>query len=141
MPFYLNGTNSTGSAPQGFYYYTTTFSLPAPGPYQLSGGFWTSDNQGLNIFLNGFNLGETNPGNYTSLTSFTIPSADFNVGGTNNLTFVAWNENYAPSHGSPTGINIQGTISSVPEPTAVAVVMSGLPVLGLFWAWRRRRFA
>jgi PEP-CTERM motif len=138
-PFYLNGTNSTFSAPQGFYYYTTTFTLTAPGPYVLQGGSWVSDNQGLAIYINGINLGETNPGNFGGpLTPFTIPSADFAIG-TNTLTFVTWNENYAPGHGSPTGINIQGTITNVPEPATIAVAMSGLPLFGLFWAWRRRK--
>jgi hypothetical protein len=137
-PFYLNGTNSTSSAPQGFYYYTTTFTLMAPGPYIATGTAWASDNQGLAIYLNGINLNQTNPGNMATLTPFSLPSADFVIG-SNTLTFILWNENYAPPHSSPTGINIQGTITNVPEPATIAVAMSGLPLFGVFWAWRRRR--
>jgi hypothetical protein len=139
-PFYLNGTNSTFSAPQGFYYYTTTFTLTGGAPYVASGTVWTSDNQGLAIYLNGFNLGQTNPGIFAALTPFSLPSADFATG-LNTLTFITWNENYPmpPGHASPTGLNIQGSITNVPEPAAIAVAMSGLPILGLFWAWCRRR--
>jgi hypothetical protein len=139
-PFYLNGTNSTFSAPQGFYYYTTTFTLTTPGPYFATGTTWVSDNQGLDIFLNGHDEHQTNPGNFGGpQTPFSLASADFNIGGVNTLTFITWNENYAPGHPSPTGINIQGTITNIPEPATIAVAMSGLPVFGLFWAWRRRK--
>jgi hypothetical protein len=138
-----------GSAPQGLYYYSTTFALTA-GTYGVVGGNWMSDNQGAAIFLNGINLGMTNPlSNPTALNGISFsasapwsaPSADFNTAGAglNTLTFVVWNENYVPAHGSPQGIEIEGTITSVPEPTAIAVVMSGLPLIGLYWAARRRR--
>ena len=138
--FFVSPFNSAQSAPQGFYYYTTTFSLTAPGPFSLSGGFWSSDNQGVQIFLNGIALNMTNPAQFTGFSSFTAPSADFVVG-SNTLSFVAFNENFLPNHGSPQGIEIQGSVNSVPEPTAIAVVVSGLPLLGLFWARRRRQSA
>jgi MYXO-CTERM domain-containing protein len=140
-PYYLNSPGPQFASPQGYYYYTTTFTLSGGPPYSASGTVWTSDNQGLDIFLNGFDLGQTNPGVFTSQVPFTLPSADF-VTGTNSLTFVVWNENYPnppPTHASPTGVNIMGSITSVPEPATFAVAMTGLPVLGVFWAWRRRR--
>jgi hypothetical protein len=144
-------SSATGSAPQGLYYYSTTFALPTPGVnYGIAGGSWMSDNQGAAIFLNGINLGTTNPLvnptalngiSYSAAAPFSAPSADFNTAGAglNTLTFVVWNENYVPAHGSPQGIEIQGTVTAVPEPTAIAVVVSGLPLIGLFWAARRRR--
>jgi hypothetical protein len=140
--FNSNGGALGGSAPQGLYYYSTTFSLTA-GTYGIAGGLWQSDNQGAAIFLNGNNLGETNPSQFRppAPTAFTAPSADFNTtgAGLNTLTFVVWNENYTPIHGSPNGLEVQGTVTAVPEPTAIAVVVSGLPLIGLFWAARRRR--
>jgi len=135
--FFVSPFTSAQSAPQGFYYYTTTFSLVAPGPFSLSGGFWSSDNQGVQIFLNGFALGMTNPLQFTGFSPFTAPSADFVVG-TNVLSFVTWNENFLPNHGSPSGIEVQGLVSSVPEPTAIVLVASGLPLIGLYYARRRR---
>jgi hypothetical protein len=136
--FNSNGGALGGSAPQGLYYYSTTFSLTA-GLYGIAGGLWQSDNQGAAIFLNGNNLGMTNPAQFSppAPTAFNAPSLDFNIG-LNTLTFVVWNENYTPVHGSPQGLEIQGAINAVPEPTAIAVVVSGLPLIGLFWARRRR---
>jgi hypothetical protein len=145
---FVSGFVPATSAPQGFYYYTTTFAL-TPGIYGLTGGSWLSDNQGAAIYLTNalgtFNLGMTNPTQFVTPSAYTIPSADFNSAGAglNTLTFVVWNENYATPvppgpHASPQGIEIQGTITAVPEPTAIAVVVSGLPLVGLFWARRRR---
>jgi hypothetical protein len=140
--FNSNGGALGGSAPQGLYYYSTTFAL-TPGVYGIAGGLWQSDNQGAAIFLNGINLGMTNPFQFKTPapSAFNAPSADFNTAGAglNTLTFVVWNENYTPIHGSPNGLEVQGTVTAVPEPTAIAVVVSGLPIMGLYWAARRRR--
>ena len=130
LPGFLDSTSS----PQGYYYFTTTFSL---GSGQFAGsGVWTSDNQGLEILLNG-NIVPT--GSYTGFNvltnTFTLPGADF-VTGTNSLTFITWNEQYPPAHGSPAGLRVEGSITAVPEPSSVALIASSLPVLGLFWARR-----
>jgi hypothetical protein len=140
-PFYLNGTTPTTGAPQGFYYYTTTFTLSGGPPYFSTGTSWVSDNQGLAIFLNGHNENQQNLSNtFVNRVPFALNPSDF-VTGLNTLTFITWNENYAtpPGHPTPTGFNVTGTITSVPEPATIAVAISGLPVLGLFWARRRRR--
>lgn len=133
------GFTASNSAPQGFYYYTTTFTL-TPGTYGISGGEWLSDNQGAAIFLNGINLAMTNLTQFSTPSAYSAPAADFiTTGAPNTLTFVVFNENYSPVHSSPTGIEIEGTVTAVPEPTAIALVMSGLPLVGLYWAAQRRR--
>jgi hypothetical protein len=137
------GTNFTGqfSAPQGFYYYTTTFALtPSSAPYGFLATVWSSDNQGVAVFLNGINLNLTNPNQFFGSSTVTAPGADFNTGGAglNTLTFVVWNENFQPLHSSPQGLDVVGSVTAVPEPSAIAVVVSGLPLMGLYWARRRR---
>lgn len=138
--YFVSPFTSAQSGPQGFYYFSTTFSLPASPGYVLTGSEWSSDNQGVQIFLNGIALNMTNPNplSFAGYSAFTAPSGDFNAG-LNTLTFVMWNENYTPVHASPVGIEIEGLISTVPEPTAIVVAASGLPLIGLFWARRRRR--
>jgi hypothetical protein len=134
------GFNATTSAPQGFYYYTTTFSLSGGPPYFLSGGLWTSDNQGVNIYLNGHSEGQTNGGAFNAFIPFTLNNADF-VTGTNTLIFTVFNEQFPPPHASPTGLRVEGLVTSVPEPAAIAVMASGLPILAGFFVVRRRRRA
>lgn len=132
------GYSPTTSSPQGFFAYTTTFSL-AGAPFSVSGLQWTSDNQGVAIYLNGKNEGDTNTGDFTKFTSFTLNSADF-VAGLNTLTFVVFNEEFDSAHASPTGFRAEGTlIANVPEPGMMTLAAVGaLPILGLYWARRRR---
>jgi hypothetical protein len=138
-------SGAQGSSPQGFYYYATTFAL-TPGAYALTGGLWASDNQGVQAILNGaFVIPPVTNNGFGSFAPLSITSG-FNTAGAglNTLTFVIWNENYATPvppgiHGSPSGLDIQATVTAVPEPAAIAVVVSGLPLIGLFWAARRRR--
>ena len=139
VPAYFGSgfSGSQGSAPQGLYYYTTTFTLTGT-PASFSGS-WASDNQGVEAIVNGtFVLPAVTNNQFGSFTPLSIPASDFTAG-VNTLTFVTWNENYQPTHGSPTGLDVQATITSVPEPSALVVVASGLPIIGLFWAARRRR--
>jgi len=132
------GYSSVSSAPQGFFAYTTAFTLGAP-PTSTVGLQWTSDNQGVAIYLNGKNEGDVNPGDFTAFTPFTLNTADF-VTGANTLTFVVYNEEFGGAHASPTGIRIEGTIvTAVSEPGMMTLAAVGaLPILGLYWARRRR---
>ena len=132
------GFSSAVSSPQGFFAYTTTFNLGAP-PTSTVGLQWTSDNQGVAIYLNGHNEGDVNPGDFTTFTPFTLNPADF-VTGLNSLVFVAFNEEFGGPHASPTGMRIEGIIvTAVPEPgMATLAVVGALPMLGLYWARRRR---
>jgi hypothetical protein len=142
MPATLGSFVNTGagfdagtSAPQGFFAYTTSFVLTGA-PTSLTGLQWSSDNQGVAIYLNGKNEGFTNAGDFTKFSPFGLNTADFVVG-TNSLTFVVFNEEFSGAHQSPTGIRIEGTIG-VPEPWSLTVAASGLPVFGLYWVRRRR---
>jgi len=135
---YEPGFNAASSSPEGLFFYSTTFFLGA-GPHSLTGGLWASDNQGVAIFLNGHNEGQVNVG-FTNFVSFTVNSADLNANGNNTLIFELFNEQTNPPHNSPSGLNVQGTVTGIttPEPATVAMVASVLPI-GLIGAWVRRR--
>ena len=134
--FLFPGYSATTDSPQGEYYYTTTFSGK---PTATSGLKWTSDNQGLAVFLNGHSETFTNTGDFKNFGTFSLNSADF-VAGVNTLTFVTFNEAYGAVHLDPTGVRIEGLLTSaVPEPgMATLAVVGALPMLGLYWARRRR---
>jgi hypothetical protein len=109
-----NDTQLNG--PVGNYTYRTTFDLTGfnPATATISGG-WTSDNNGVGIYLNG-NL-------IAGPTSFTQFSAGFvsfagNAGfvpGVNTLDFVLYNG------GGPTALRVEmtGQATPVPEPSTV----------------------
>lgn len=124
------------SSPQGFLTYTETFTLNSL-PVSTSGLQWTSDNQGVAIYLNNKSEGDTNGGDFTTFTPFNL--SDFVVG-LNTITFVVFNEEFAPTHLSPSGIRIEGIITTVPEPGMMALASVGaLPFVGVALARRRRR--
>lgn len=131
------GFSPTQSSPQGLYYYSTTFNL-ASTAVAFSGLGWASDNQGVQIYLNGHAEGDTNSGDFTKFTSFSLNTADL-VTGVNTLTFVTFNEEFNPAHFSPTGLDVQGSLHSIPEPGVMTLAaVAALPILGLGWARRRR---
>jgi hypothetical protein len=133
--FLFPGYSAPTDSPQGEYYYTTTFTGIPTG---TSGLKWTSDNQGLAVFLNGHSETFLNPGDFKTFGSFSLNLADF-VAGVNTLTFVVFNEAYGAPHVDPTGVRIEGLLTSVPEPgMATLAVVGALPMLGLYWARRRR---
>jgi len=139
---YESGFNAGNSSPEGLFFYKTTFTLSGGPPYALTGGLWASDNQGVAIFLNGINEGQSHPNGNTSFisfASFTVNPADF-VTGTNTLVFEIFNEQVAPPHSSPSGLNVQGSVGvlATPEPATIAMAASVLPIV-LVGAWVRRR--
>ena len=99
-------------------------------------GAWGTDNQGLDILVNGNSSGINLLGviadNYETLTSFTINSGF--VTGINTLEFIVQdNGGVAAFRTELSGI---GVINSVPEPTIVWLFFSGLiGIIGL-----RRRY-
>ena len=102
-------------------------------------GEWSTDNVGLNILINGVATGNTSP-TFSFFTPFTINTGF--VSGLNTLDFVVQDQ------GPPGALNvnnIQGTVralqgpsTTVPEPTTVVLMGSGLAALGFFGARRKR---
>jgi len=141
-PYLATGFSAATSAPQGYFYYNTSFTLASATGNSLTGGLWATDNNGIAIYLNGNAEGSFVPGStgFISFSSFLINPNDF-VKGANNLTFVVFNENFPPAtnHESPTGLNVEGAITSVPEPSTLAI--AGLGALGMIGYGLRRRKA
>ena len=123
--------------PVGSYTYRTTFDLTGfnPSTASITGG-WSSDNNGLDILINGVSLGYT-----TSFTQFAIGFSPFSVtsgfvSGINTLDFVVNNG------GGPTALRVEmsGTASpaaAVPEPATL--LLAGIGGVGLIGARLRKR--
>ncbi len=124
-----NGPNSQWITPgdganiaAGTFVYRTTFLLDTVDPThaQLTGS-WSSDNQGLNMILNGTNMNITNPGATTSLTPFTITNGF--VAGFNTLDCVI--TNLAGGGNNPSAIRVEARgIGNFLPPTAPSIVQS-----------------
>lgn len=134
--------------PVGHYDYQTTFSLAAVGvsTAAISGG-WSTDNNGMFIFLNGVNTG--NPG--TAFDQFSKGYVPFSittgfVSGQNTLDFWVNNgSNDGTVDGSsgnldwnPTALRVEMTgTAPVPEPETYAMLLVGLGLIG-FTARRKK---
>ena len=94
LPAPRSGYSASTSAPQGYYYYNTSFTLASGTSSSLTSGPWATENNGISIYLNGVDEGNTTPGDtgFIAFSSFSINPADFVAGATNNLTFVVFNE-------------------------------------------------
>ena len=126
------------SGPVGAYTYRTTFDLTGLNPSTAAiTGHWSTDNNGLDILINGTSLGFT-----TSFTSFSDGFSPFSissgfVSGVNTLDFVVNNG------GGPTALRVQmtGTADTlppgVPEPATVILIVLGMASLAL--AHQRQR--
>ena len=113
--------------PNSIYTYTTTFTL-ANSLY--AGSIWVMADDTTDVYLNGTLVQDVAPGanstcqtlqpNCTVPLLVTLPYGDFNAG-VNTLTFDVHQTNL-----SAEGLNFSGSISSVPEPSSLILLGTGL---------------
>lgn len=145
-PWTANSSTSKWIAPRadagnnnapGTYTYRTTFDLSGFDPNTASiSGKWITDNNGLDILINGVSTGHT-----TSFTSFLAGFSNFSittgfVAGMNTLDFLVRN---GGDVANPTGLRVelQGTATLVPEPGTWLMALAGLSVMALVRVRRR----
>jgi hypothetical protein len=147
--YLANGPNSKWIAPDanqnfgpccavGNYTYRTTFDLTGLDPSSaVITGLWSTDNNGLDILINGVSTGQTTGfADFGAFTSFSITSGF--AAGINTLDFSLNNG------GGPSALRVEivsataDQIGSVPEPSTLLALATGLVALGGM-AWRRDR--
>jgi len=101
--------------------FQTTFTLPSDFSKASITGQFATDNEMVDVYLNGVSLGiaQSNPYGFEFWTAFSIPAADDFIAGTNTLDFVINND------GGPEGLRVEMTGeasagSSVPDPNSTA---------------------
>jgi hypothetical protein len=125
------------NAPEGDYYYETTFNLTGLKPETAEiYGRWATDNDGVDVLLNGVPTGNPTLNQFADWTDFTLSAAtgETFLPGINTLTFLVHNQPVSPN---PTGVRFEflsGTAQAVPEPGAFGM----LTVCAIAAALRRR---
>jgi hypothetical protein len=123
----------------GQYTYRTTLDLTGFDPATaIIVGRWMSDNNGLDILVNG-----TGTGNITSFESFRSGFVSFTlddhfIGGMNTIDFVVFN---GTAFVNPTGLRVEmtGTAMPIPEPDTWAMVAIGFGLIGVGTSRRQSR--
>jgi hypothetical protein len=134
-----NNNSFLGGYP-GTYIYQTTFDLSGfdLNSVVITGG-WQTDNEGMDILINGMSLGYT-----TAFNQFQLGFAPFSVttgfvDGINSLVFIISQDGQ-----SPTALRVEmtgtGDLHSVPEPPSLLLVATGLSGI-LVLRQRRNRSA
>ncbi len=129
--------NPNGTVANGAFDYVTTFNLTGFNPSTASiSGVASADDEIVGLVLNGHAISFSTPDqSYGSLYSFSLSNPSLFVSGVNTLEFDTMN-----THGYPTGLIVQmtGTANSVPEPTSMALLGSGVAgVVGVYWRKKR----
>ncbi len=126
----------TNQAPAD-YFYTVPFDLTGLDPSTASiNGRWTTDNNGLDIYLNGVATGNSTTGDFTNWFDFSVSAAEGDVfnAGMNYLTFAYNNAGAAANPGGARWEFLTAVASPIPEPGALALLaMAGATLV------RRRR--
>jgi hypothetical protein len=124
--------NNNGPAP---YTFTRTFNLSGYllSSVTLTGGAWAIDDAGT-LALNGTTISTVGSGAWGALTSFTLAGATLNQG-VNTLTITITSDDQFLEGVRLEG-QINGTLSTVPEPATFALFGAGVAALALL---RRRR--
>jgi hypothetical protein len=134
-----NAPPPSGQPTVTFSYYTT-FDLTASQAQTASiAGFWSSDNNGVEIDLNGKAVwtGDTGVTAYSGWHSFSIASGDGFQAGSNTLLFQVLN--LPQDSGNPTGFRLEGSVATAtPEPSTMLVGLFGGAFLGI-GAWKGRK--
>jgi hypothetical protein len=112
---WLSPSGTNVHAPESVYHIATTIDLTGIDTTYFSlKGYWVSDNQGLDILINGNPTGQPNTGSHTQAidvfpgNAFTLDSAGGLIAGVNTVTFV-WGNGPAGGAGSqfPNPIHIR----------------------------------
>jgi VPDSG-CTERM motif len=122
--------------PVGSYDYRITFDLSGLNPSTaFISGLWATDNEGLDILLNGQSTGNKSVG-FTAFTSFSIPPGSLFVSGLNTLDFLVHND------GGNTGLRVemtgQASPMGVPDSSSTSTLLS-VSVGALLVACRRMK--
>jgi len=127
-------SDSNAIATVGQYKYQTTFTLPKDFSTASITGQWATDNEGVNILINGNSTASTTPSSGFTFNNFTISSGF--VAGTNTLDFIV-NNGTLPLGGTinPTGLQVNSLVGNyttilVPEPLNILGATTGLVLFG-----------
>jgi hypothetical protein len=140
------GPNPNFEGPKGLYRYRTSFDLTGlnSNTAQISGR-WSSDNQAIDIVINGISLNGSPfsnesvfPNNYGGFATFSI--GHFFIDGINTLDFIV---NEAEGQ-TATGLRVEilsatADIAPIPEPETYAMMLAGLGLLGLSVRGRKHK--
>jgi len=102
---WISPNSSQANGPVGSYIYETIFTLPASFSTASITGQWATDNEGVNILLNGNPIGITNNSQF-DFVSFTISNSSYFKAGINTLDFVVNNG------GRPTGLQVNKLVAN-----------------------------